>query len=126
MMLPMEAGIESLEYLRVLKMKAEDASQKARASYESYFKKKMRRVLVFGAGGWVYVDNTPNLSKKETGTVTKDHSRKLMPKKDGAYKVINVMKNTVTVDSNGIHNVVSIDCVTLSAVAKAETADCHE
>lgn len=44
----------------------------------------------------------------------KDMSRKLRPIKNGPYPVVKVCHHTLTVDVNGIYNVVSIDKVSLA------------
>lgn len=54
----------------------------------------------------------------ETNTATQDPSRKLIPKKVGLFWVIQLLNHTVTVGVIDIHNVVSIDRITLAKRAE--------
>lgn len=58
--------------------------------------------------------------------VTQDPSRKLAVEKDRPIRILQVRKNTVTVDLNGIHKTVSIDRTTLASTAKEATSAAEE
>lgn len=63
---------------------------------------------------FVYIDSLPPFKEIKLGTSDNDPSRKLQPKKNGLYPVIKLYSHTLTVEINGIHNVVSVDRVALA------------
>lgn len=50
--------------------------------------------------------------------VTQDPSWKLVSRKDGSFSVLQIRNHTVTVDVNGIDNVLSIDRIMLAKTAE--------
>lgn len=56
--------------------------------------------------------------KGRTDAVTQDSSRRLVLRKDEPIRVLQLRNHTVTVDVYDIHNVVSIDRITLAKTAE--------
>lgn len=69
------------------------------------------------------VNKPPPKLKQEVNTAAKELSRKLALKKDSLYLVIEMKDHSLTVVARGIHDVVSINKITVVRTSdKAETA----
>lgn len=102
----------------VLKKKTDRAFLKARKSYERFFNEKARYLPVFLTEDRVYLDKPSNWTKEKIDVVMHNPSRNLVFKKDGPFIVLQIRFHTVAVNVNGIHNVVSIDGITLVKTAE--------
>lgn len=69
---------------------------------------------MFCAVDLVYVDSPPAIKAAEGTMPDKEPSRKLRPIKDGLYQIINFFDHTLMVDISAVHNIVSIEKVTLA------------
>lgn len=86
-------------------------------SYERPFNKKVRHSPVFRKRGWDYEDKSFSWTKEKNDAATQDPSGKLTPKKTGPVKVLQVRNHTATVNVKEIHNVISIDRITLEKIS---------
>lgn len=107
----------------MLKRKVDSASEYARESYERYFNMKERHLPVFRVGDQVNIDKAPNVRKERADTATQDRSGKVVPKKDGPFKVPQMRNHMVAVDIKGRHNFVSIDRVCLAKLNEEAMPD---
>lgn len=75
----------------------------------------------FATDDMVYVKN-PSTQKRrlEEQTSKEASSLKLRPKKSGTYRVVRSAPHTVTIDISGLHNVVTVERVTLAQAAREE------
>lgn len=123
------AKLKVVECLRLLKKRAEESWQKAKELYEQYSNRKVGNLPKFNTGEWVDIDTPRILKIERTDTDTQDLTRKLISKKNGLFRALQVRNNTVTVDVIGIHNVVFIGRTTLDKTAKkamsAAKKECH-
>lgn len=123
---PVQAKLEVLENIRLLKGRVEGSSQKTKEQYERYISKIVRQRPVFRTGDWVYESKPPALKKAETSTVTHDPWQKLVTRKNGPFTALQEGNDTVAVDLDGVENNVYIDRTTLAKTSRNSTSDGEE
>ena len=109
-----------VQFKRATLRKLRDALERTRVKltaaqrwYKTDFDKKVRFRPVIEVGDLVYVDRPPRpLTSTERGDLPSDErgpSVKLLPKKEGPFRVRSATEATVVVDQDGVSNRVSID-----------------
>lgn len=88
---------------------------------ERYFYIKVSHLPKLKTGDWVYMDNSHTSKKHKPNTATQHLSRKLVPKKDGLFTVLQEKNRTVTVDVHDVHNTMSTGIITLTEKAMEAT-----
>lgn len=97
-----------------MRERAHKAASTARKSYARHCNRRVRQQLIFSRGDVVYIDSLPVVKVRKVAMPEKDSSRKIQPKKDGQYPDIKASDHTLKVDINEIHNVMSIERVSLT------------
>lgn len=109
-----QTKLRIVEKLMRLWLQANSATKTVRALYERLFNRRVRHQLVVLPKGWVYVDKPPVAKRWDAETAAKYPSSLPALKEDGPYQVRRVKTHTMTVDIRGIHNLISINRVTLA------------
>lgn len=90
-------------------------SGEAHMRYHEKFDRRFKRTTVFVADDVVYINKPPTPEHHQEAKNLKEvSSLKLRPKKFDPYRVVRATPYTVTIDMDALHNIVTIDTVTLA------------
>ncbi|PXF46854.1 hypothetical protein BWQ96_03383 [Gracilariopsis chorda] len=76
--------------------------------YKAYYASRVRYKPIFEEGDMVYLDIPP---RQKASTQYEDIVRKLLPNSEGPYMVVSATDSKVTLDGDGLHDIVSMDLV---------------
>jgi len=93
-------------YIRSLVADAKEALAESQAAYKKAFDNRLKPLKPTTAGDWVFIENA---GPAEDATTGERRRHKLQWKAVGPYKVIRSTGNTVTVDRDGIIEVINRD-----------------
>lgn len=96
--------------------KSERKACKTRPYYKKHFDRRVKNLKRYNARDCVFIGNPQKVwqSREEKGREKQHAPVKLLPKKAAQYKLIRAAEHAVTIEVDGIHNVVSIDQIMLA------------
>lgn len=108
-------SIKILNMLFDFLCRGRNKSSQARLTYNKHIAKKVEHLKRFESRDWVYIDEPPRKERSKREKIsTGDPSAKLKPKKMGPYKVIRSTKHPMTVNIDGLHDVLLINRIFLA------------
>ena len=103
-----------LRRLRQSLAQAQVRTTEAQKRYKADFDQKVQRTLTVKAGDYVFVDRAPGTVEEDDEDAYAQRTKKLLPRSTGPYLVKSTTEDTVTIEQDGLQNVVSIDRVSMA------------
>lgn len=106
---PRQTKLKVMESFQQLRESADKTASQAMDTYGKHINRRVCHLAVFCRKDLVNVDRPLTDITVAQGLSDKNRSRKLRPKKDGSYPLMEGHDHTLTANINGIRNVESID-----------------